>query len=314
MSTLPSLTALRCLDLSARHASFTKAAEALHLTQGAVSHQILGLEQLLGTPLFLRQRGGLALTSAGQAYWAEIAPALRQIERATQDLITTQGNGGVLNLSVASSFGAYWLIPRLSAFVAAHPEIRLNLATHVGPVDWAVARHDAAIEFCDGAEPGLQAQPVLPLVVKPYAAPRGGRLPPLRQILNTWPLIRVASVPEGWPAWVQAAGLANQVDPQRLTAGPQYDLLSMALNGAIAGLGVALLPDYAAAGAVAAGQLRCLSEQALQADKAYYLRFPAWKAGLVAVQRFREWLAGIGAPALAPEDSGHAGRRIGQKL
>ncbi len=295
MPALPSLTALRCLDLSARHASFTKAAEALHLTQGAVSHQILGLEQLLGAPLFERRRGGLALTSAGQAYWAEIAPALQRIERATHDLITTKGSGGVLNLSVASSFGAYWLIPRLSGFVAAHPEIRLNLATHVGPVDWSHATHDAAIEFSAGAEPGLAAQRVLPLVVRPYAAPRPGRQPALRQALNTLPLIRVASVPDGWARWLASAGLARAVAPEQLTSGPQYDLLSMALNGAIAGLGIALLPDYAAAGALAAGQLRQLSPHALQADKGYYLRYPEWKAELVAVRRFREWLASLDA-------------------
>lgn len=294
MPVLPSLTALRCLDLSARHASFTKAAEALHLTQGAVSHQILGLEQLLGAPLFERRRGGLALTSAGQAYLAEIAPALQRIERATHDLITTKGSGGVLNLSVASSFGAYWLIPRLSAFVTAHPEIRLNLATHVGPVDWSRATHDAAIEFCAGAEPGLAAQQVLPLVVTPYAAPRAGRQAALRQLLNTTPLIRVASAPDAWARWLSSAGLAGAVAPAQLTSGPQYDLLSMALNGAIAGLGVALLPDYAAAGALAAGQLRQLSRHALQADKGYYLRCPEWKAELVAVRRFREWLASLG--------------------
>lgn len=295
MPALPSLTALRCLDLSARHASFTKAAEALHLTQGAVSHQILGLEQLLGAPLFERRRGGLALTSAGQAYWAEIAPALQRIERATHDLITTKGSGGVLNLSVASSFGAYWLIPRLSGFVAAHPEIRLNLATHVGPVDWSRATHDAAIEFSAGAESGLAAQRVLPLVVRPYAAPRPGRQPALRQALNTLPLIRVASVPDGWAQWLASAGLARAVAPEQLTSGPQYDLLSMALNGAIAGLGIALLPDYAAAGALAAGQLRQLSPHALQADKGYYLRYPEWKAELVAVRRFREWLVSLDA-------------------
>ena len=235
MAALPSLTALRCLDLSARHASFTKAAEALHLTQGAVSHQILGLEQLLGAPLFERRRGGLALTSAGQAYWAEIAPALQRIERATHDLITTKGSGGVLNLSVASSFGAYWLIPRLSGFVTQHPEIRLNLATHVGPVDWSRATLDAAIEFSAGAEPGLAAQRVLPLVVTPYAAPRAGRQPSLRQLLNTLPLIRVTTVPDGWARWLASAGLAHEVAPEQVSGGPQYDLLSMALNGAIAG-------------------------------------------------------------------------------
>ncbi|WP_284615379.1 LysR family transcriptional regulator [Aquabacterium humicola] len=290
---LPSLRALRCFDASARHASFTRAAHEVHLTQGAVSHQILGLEAQLGVPLFLRRKSGLQLTAAGSAYWSAVSPALRQIERATQDLLTHGGHGGSLNLSVASSFGAYWLIPRLPGFVAAHPEITLNLATHVGPVDLAGSPHDAAIEFCSGAAPGLQATLVLPLVVRPFAAPGLVRHGTLKKWLRTLPLIRVASVPNGWPVWLQAAGLADAVAPDRLAAGPQYDLLSMALNGAIAGLGIALLPDYAAAGAVAAGQLQQLSPCAVTADKGYYLRYPAWKADLVAIRRFEQWLGSL---------------------
>ena len=100
MSHLPSLTALRCFDASARHASFTKAAAEVHLTQGGVSHQVIALEAMLGAPLFVRRRAGLQLTVAGQAYWREISPALRQIERATQDIATHKGLGGALNLTV----------------------------------------------------------------------------------------------------------------------------------------------------------------------------------------------------------------------
>lgn len=295
------MTSLRCFDASARLSSFTKAAQEVHLTQGAVSHQILGLEAQLGAPLFFRRRDGLQLTSAGRAYWMEVSPALRQIERATQNLVTNKGNGGALNLSVASSFGTYWLIPRLGGFVSAHPEITLNLSTHVGPVDYARSMHDAAIEFCEGPAEGLHADLVQPLEAKPYAAPRllreAGGLGSakvngavLKRLLNTLPLIRHTSVPHGWSGWLSAAGWQDEIAPQQLTSGPQYDLLSMAANATIAGFGIALLPDYVAAGAVAAKQLRRLSDLGFRADKAYYLRCPQWKADLVAVRKFREWL------------------------
>ncbi|NRF67013.1 LysR family transcriptional regulator [Aquincola sp. S2] len=297
MSTLPSLRALRCFDASARHSSFTRAAVEVHLTQGAVSHQILGLEAQLGVPLFLRRKAGLQLTAAGRGYWAAISPALRQIERATQDLAMHRGDGGSLNLSVASSFGAYWLIPRLAGFIAAHPEITLNLATHVGPVDLAGSPHDAAIEFCDGPAPGLHATRVLPLVVRPYAAPHRVQSGDLKRWLRTLPLIRVASVPLGWAAWLRVVGLEDAVPVDHLGAGPQYDLLSMALNGAIAGLGIALLPDYAASSAHTAGQLVQLSPLGVTADKGYYLRYPAWKADLVPIRRFEQWLTSLGDPA-----------------
>ena len=304
MTAIPSLMALRCFDLSARHGSFTKAAHEVHLTQGAVSHQILGLEAQLGASLFLRKKSGLQLTAAGRAYWVEISAALRQLERATQNLVLNKGEGGVLNLCVASSFATYWLMPRLAGFVAAHPEVTLHLSTHIGPVDFATSPHDAAIEFCEGAQPGLCAELILPLELRPYGAPglagagrsrKAGRAGTpdraLGVLLASRPLIRHSTVPQAWECWLQVAGLADAVPAQQLSAGPRYDLLSMALNGAIAGLGIALLPDYVASGAVAAGQIVPLSGLAWKSGKGYYLRFPQWKAELLALKRFHQWVA-----------------------
>lgn len=292
--------ALRCFDASARLTSFTKAAEEVHLTQGAVSHQILGLEAQLGIALFVRSRTGLVLTGAGKAYWLEISPALRQIERATQSVLTYKGNGGTLNLCVASSLATYWLMPRLGKFVAAHPEITINLATRIGPVDFATSAYDAAIEFCDGPADGLHAEHVLPLELRPYASPAWLRAcglsrsrfsdAELKNLMNMGALIRHTTVPDAWVAWLAKSGLADVVNPKHLRNGPQYDLLSMALNGAIAGLGIALLPDYLAQGAVAEKRLMCLSLKTLVCGKAYYLRYPEWKVDLTALSRFQTWL------------------------
>jgi len=298
MSALPSLTALRCFDASARHSSFTRAAEEVRLTQGAVSHQIIGLEENLGVALFTRGHGGLILTDAGRAYWVEIASALRQIERATQNLATHKGAGGALNLCVASSFAVYWLMPRLQGFVAAHPEVTLNLSTRVGPVDFGSTPHDAAIEFCEGASAGVQATLVQPLILYPCAAPallakKAGRKAAAQAtpaLLGAHPLIRHTTVPQAWPGWLARAGMLDQIAPSHLSNGPQYDLLSMALSGVIAGLGIAMLPRYITAGAAAAGQLRQLSATPWQAEKAYFLRYPEWKADLAALRSFRQWL------------------------
>lgn len=306
MTHFPSLMALRCFDLSATHSSFTKAAQHVHLTQGAVSHQILGLEAQLGSALFVRKRSGLQLTPAGRSYWVEISTALRQIERASQNLVLNKGKGGVLNLCVASSFATYWLIPRLTEFVRAHPEITLNLSTHIGPIDFSTSSHDAAIEFCEGVEPGLCAKLILPLELKPYCATalamqhgsrvRKGRYKlaaKLRPLLFRIPLIRHSTVPSAWEFWLRNAGLSDAVTPEQLSSGPKYDLLSMALNGAIAGLGIALLPTYVAAGAVAAGQVMCISDRLWAAEKSYYLRFPEWKSDLVALAQFQKWIEGV---------------------
>jgi LysR family glycine cleavage system transcriptional activator len=300
---IPSLTALRCLDASARHGSFTRAAAEVHLTQGAVSHQILGLEQQFGVALFVRKRSGLELTPAGRLYWGEVGTALRQLERATQNLHTHKGQGGPLNLCVASSFATYWLMPRLGAFVAAHPEVTLNLSTHIGPVNFAQSPHDAAIEYCAGPTPELHAHRVLELAVRPYAAPSllraqglSPRKPPteaqLLELLCKQPLIRHTTAPEGWPRWLAETGLAGRVPARHLDACPQYDLLSMALTGVIAGIGIALLPEYLVAGAVASGQVVRLAKKPFVSDKAYWLRYPAWKAELHVLQAFRAWLEG----------------------
>jgi len=301
MSALPSLTALRCFDASARLSSFTKAADEVRLTQGAVSHQILGLEENLGVALFTRRHGGLQLTGAGRAYWVEIASALRQIERATQNLATHKGTGGALNLCVASSFAVYWLMPRLQGFVAAHPEVTLNLSTRVGPVDFTSTPHDAAIEFCDGASAGVEATLVQPLVLYPCAAPALLAKKPGRRaagqvsaaLLKTHLLIRHTTVPQAWPGWLSRAGMQNDIPASHLNSGPQYDLMSMALSGVIAGLGIAMLPQYLTEGAIAAAQVRQLSTIPWQSEKAYFLRYPEWKADLAALRSFRQWLLGL---------------------
>lgn len=302
MNYLPSTMALRCFEASARQGSFTRAAQEMHLTQGAVSHQVLSLESLLGTPLFLRRHSGLDLTAAGSAYLRETGQALRQIERATQEIVTHQGRGGTLNLSVASTFGTYWLMPRLASFVAAHPEVTLNLSTSLGPADFSLGQHDAAIEYCTGPSAELRAELVLPLTLLPYVSPelvgnvlgkrrRALNLGDRLQLLNQVALIRHTTVQSAWSSWLHAAGLLDKVPERKLASGPQYDLLSMALNGAIAGLGVALLPAYITDAAVRAGQIVQLSNVSWTSEKAYYLRFPHWRSDSQPLQALLGWLA-----------------------
>lgn len=307
MANIPSLMALRCLDASARLSSFTRAAEEVHLTQGAVSHQVRSLEALLGVTLFVRRRSGLELTAAGRAYWSDVAEGLRLLERATENMIATKGHGGTLNLSVASSLASYWLIPKLSEFVRAHPEITLNLSTRVGPIDFETSKEDASIEFCDGAAPGLQATLVHPLILRPYASPnllpirRGRRLAdqsPLRaqefiEFLNKQLLIHRTTVPAAWAGWLNEMGLTGAIAEEHLRRGPRYALLSMALSSAMAGIGVALLPEYIVKNALEAGQLVCLSEKSWRAPNGYFLRYPLAKSKMAVLQTFSLWLTSV---------------------
>jgi DNA-binding transcriptional LysR family regulator len=114
-------------------------------------------------------------------------------------------------------------------------------------------------------------------------------------LLQRHPLIRHTTVPHAWPGWLSRAGLLDEIPAAHLDSGPRYDLLSMALGGVIAGLGIAMLPRYITESAIAAGQLKQLSAVPWQAEKAYFLRYPEWKSELAALRSFRQWLAGLTA-------------------
>ena len=233
MSRLPSTTALLCLEAAAR----------------------------LGTALFVRQRDALCLTDAGQAYLLEVRPALASLERATAGVMALQGRGGPLTLSVASSLGNHWLIPRLPDFTRQHPQITLNIATRVGPADFAAGRLDASLEDGDGQRPGLHDEFLLPLTLVAYAAP-------------------------AWVRWFAAAGL----QAPSLSDGPRHDLMSMALNAALVGLGVALLPDFMTGDAVARRRLVRLAPLRVRAEGGYWLVLLPANADRPPVRALREWL------------------------
>jgi DNA-binding transcriptional LysR family regulator len=301
--------ALLCLEASARLGSFTRAAQELHLTQGAVSRQVIGLEARLAVPLFLRRRERLVLTDAGASYLEEVRIALQTLERATANLMALKGAGGRLTVSVASSLGNHWLIPRLPSFTRDHPEITFNFATRVGPVDFASAVPslvDASIEFSDGQRAGLVSEYVMPLQLAPYASPQWARQHLRRSrvaasraaALAHVPaasLIHHTTVPHAWAQWAQRAGLpmASPLDPVKGTVqreGPRYDLMSMAMNAAAAGLGVALLPPWMAHDAVASGRLQEVSTLHWQAERAYYLVYPPAQVKARPLQAFAAWL------------------------
>ncbi|MET4575385.1 LysR family glycine cleavage system transcriptional activator [Ottowia thiooxydans] len=295
---IPSTIALQCLEVSERLGSFTRAARALNLTQGAVSRQVIGLEHKLGLQLLERRRESLVATPAGRAYLLEVRQALSRLERATIDIALHQGRGGRLHLSAPSSFCNYWLAPRLSGFVHAHPHITLNLSTYLGPVDFSATSIDAAIMVVEGPVPGLHSLPVLQLALRPYACPalaarvteRGDLA---RQIQHASPLltlIHTTSLPQAWETWTRQSGQLDAPLPDEMQAGPSYDLLSMSLNAAIAGIGLALLPSFMTEAAVGSGQLEPVSDFEIISDRSYYLCYPSHNATLPALAQFSHWL------------------------
>ena len=157
---IPSTTALICFEAAARNESFTKAAQELALTQGAVCRQIGGLEAFLNVELFRRSRRGVRLTEAGLSYSRQVAAQLDAVERDTLSVMRQQG-ANVIELAVVPTFGTQWLLPRLKDFQQRHPEVTVNLTNRTRPFLFADTAFDAAIYFGDADWSGTQSHQLM---------------------------------------------------------------------------------------------------------------------------------------------------------
>ena len=302
MPYLPSLTALRCLDASARSRSFTRAAEELHLTQSAVSHHILNLEQQLGVKLFERDKGRLELTQAGKIYWMETLPAVEQLQRATTHMIALTRDPHTLTVSVPPSFANSWLMPRVCDFVANNRDITLNLINRLGAPGTHADEEDATIELSEGNAPGTVSIRLLSLVYKLYASPallrrlnfehllgRGDfSNDALVQLLHSSDLIRT-SMTDAWEGWLRQAALDQSVDPSHWADGPTYTQASLAMIAVINGMGVALLPKHVVDAHHQPGAVVRLSEIGWRPRRAYHLEWSAIRPVTAQLRRFADW-------------------------
>ncbi|MFC3002841.1 LysR family transcriptional regulator [Falsiroseomonas tokyonensis] len=233
-SNLP-LNALRAFETAARHLSFTRAGLELRVTQAAISHQVKGLEELLGVPLFRRLPRGIALTDEGAALLPEIAEAFHRLGRGLERFEAGQARE-VLTLGVVSSFALGWLLPRLERLRAACPFIDLRIETNNNRVDLAGEGLDAAIRFGDGAWHGTEAIPLLDAPLAPACAPAlAARLRHPADLAGET-LLRSYRAEE-WPRWFAALGL--DAPPLR---GFIFDSSLALAEAAAQGAGVALLP------------------------------------------------------------------------
>jgi LysR family transcriptional regulator of beta-lactamase len=263
-SALP-LNALRAFEASARHLNFTRA-EELFVTQGAVSHQIRALEARLGVRLFHRLARGLALTDEGEA----LLPGLSQSFGRIGELLD-QVQGGVtrapLVVGVVNTFAVGWLMPRLADFRARHPLVDLRLRTHNNKVDLAAEGLDLAIQFGDGAWPGLEATELISAALSPLASPRLAAQVHRPADLARFDLLR-SFRPDEWPRWFAEAG----ADPVPARGATFDSSIAMAM-AAERSFGVALAPPAMFAAELSSRRLVQPFEIEVAAG-AYYLTRP----------------------------------------
>ena len=283
MYRLPNFSALRAFEAAARHGNFSRAAEELHLTHGAISHQVRKLEEELGLLLFLRNGRHVTVTPQGRQFALVLGKAFTEIATAAQALRPAPANTRLTITAIPRLRRAGWR--RESAFHRMPSGIEVLLQTSGALQDLEGEGIDVGIRFGRGHYPGLLVQPLMGDVYYPVCSPhyRGGNLPVTPAELAHATLLRSL---EPWRPWLAAAGLPL-AEP---VGGVLYEDLSMLIRSAIDGDGVALVRHVVALQEVAAGRLVRLFDMAVPCADAYYLVSPPAAAQREPVRAFRAWL------------------------
>jgi LysR family glycine cleavage system transcriptional activator len=293
LSRLPPLNALRAFVVAARHLSFSKAAAELFVTPAAVSQQVRQLEEHLGCALFRRGPRALMLTDEGQACLPGLNAAFEGLALALAE-IDAAGARGALTVSVAPSFAAKWLVPRLENFAARFPDISVRVSASVGLSDFETDAIDCAIRYGAGGYAGLHVEHLLDERVVPVCSP--GLLGDAAVLATPDDLAAFTLLHDdspdldpscpSWTMWLRAAG-ARAVDAQR---GLHFNASSLVVEAAVAGQGVALAKERLAQRDLAAGRLVALFRASNPLTFAYHFVCPPAKLSLAKVQAFRTWL------------------------
>jgi len=283
---LPPLSALRPFEAAARLESFTKAAGELHLTHGAVSHQVRALEEHLGTKLFARNGKRVSLTVPGRAFAERIREALEEIGRAA-DAARTR-NEHRLSVSVLPSFASRWLMPRLIHFMESHPGIEVNVNASVSLVNFAAEEIDIAIRMGVGPWPPLVCERFLDDEYFVVASPKmnRGKLPKTPADLLAPDVRIIREDRDYWPMWFKAAGVPFE-DRVR---GPLFNDSTYSLQAAARGEGVALGRRSIVGEDLERGVLKRLFPLSIPSLERYWFVSPKESWNAPNVKAFREWV------------------------
>jgi LysR family glycine cleavage system transcriptional activator len=286
---LPSLKTLHVFEAAARRLSYSRAAEELFLTHGAVSHQIKALEAELGTKLFRRAGRVMLLTEDGQNLYRAVHDALVLIGKGVTE-VRRDDRPQTLNVSATPSLATGWLVPRLADFQRRHPHMEINLNVAIALVDFSHDDVDLALRYGRGVWPGVHAER-LPLPDIEYLAVcsptyRNGRLPATAQALRQCILIHHPFM--SWEEWFKSAGM----DVAAPIRGPRFNDYMLAMQAAVAGQGVMLAHAILIANELAGGRLvRLLRRQpALRKSSGYYIVYPEGRELSPKARVFHDWL------------------------
>ena len=282
---LPHMQALRAFEAAARLASLTRAAAELHVTHGAISHQIKALEDELGVELMVRAGRGVRVTAAGERFAQRVRDALERLADAVRET-TAHVDERRIRVTVVPSFAARWLLPRIGRFVAAHPDVDLDVRAATALVDFGHEDLDFGIRHGLGEWPGVLTEHLFDETYFPVCSPRiaGGRLPARPADLRRHVLLRGEGEP--WVPWFRAAGL-DWPEPVR---GPMFSDSSHVVQAAAEGQGIALARESLLGNDLRTGALVRLFDVRVPSPRRFFLVYPPRLAKSGKLALFRAWL------------------------
>lgn len=284
---LPPLNAIRAFESVARHVSFTLAAQELHVTPAAVSHQVKLLETFLGLPLFIRKTRQIELTREATLYLPAVRGGLSQIADATRQLLHQQSR--VVTISAAPAFASGWLMQRLYDFYRQYPEINIQINTSATLVDFSASDADMAVRFGRGGWEGLECHLLhreeLIMACSPELLSDWGGALDDEQLVRI-PLLHSLAKPLDWPDWYARNEIARD-DP---TEGLKFEYSSLVVQAAGEGLGFALVDRLMAQPELDRGQIVQATIGGHFSGKAFYLISPKGRQMRESARIFSEWL------------------------
>lgn len=291
------LPALAAFEAAARHQNFAHAADELSLTASAVSHHVRKLEDRLGVSLFHRHARGVQLTPAGRRLADAAGSSLADLEEAVRGVRAASEDETLVRVATLHSWTCGWLLPRLPAFAAAHPDLRLSIETGFALARFEDGGPDLAVRYGDGQWPALASRLLLRETLFPVAAPGLPGIEKIRTAHDIAALPLVADLGrQGWPDWFRAAGV-RQAEPRERY---RFTDSNAALSAAAQGLGVALAREHIIAPFLDSGALVRLPGPTLDARYGYFLAWPSHRRLHPSAQAFADWLLrAAGDPTLA---------------
>jgi LysR family glycine cleavage system transcriptional activator len=288
VSHLPSLQTLRAFEAAGRLQSYSKAAEELGLTHGAVSHRIRDLEERVGQPLFRRSGNTMQLTVEGQKLIAKVRQGLSLLDQAFIAPRAGAGNAARPRVVITSvpSLASTWLFARLAEYRAAFADVDVELRVSEALSDYKREAIDLGVRLGLGGWTNLNAAKLFDEALTPVCTPEYRDRLRLQQPsdLKHATLLRNAYTP--WARWFRAVGL-DWPEPQ---SGPMFDDSPLLLRAALEGDGVALGRHWLAVDALRAGRLVTPFDVAVRDDFSYWLAWPTVRSTNPEAARLRDWL------------------------